>query len=81
MAAEIVREYDPVDRVLSETVDGRRMEYAYDPLGRPVGRPIPEGVVSTWTYDPAGAPLFTFAGHTTSFNYDQMAVRPAAAWA
>ncbi|MFI9247219.1 DUF6531 domain-containing protein [Streptomyces sp. NPDC053086] len=55
--AEVVLERDSLGRVLSETVNGRTTRNAYDALGRRIRRVTPSGLVSEWTYDPAGRPL------------------------
>ncbi|MFG3014869.1 DUF6531 domain-containing protein [Streptomyces cinerochromogenes] len=55
--AEVALERDPLGRVLSETVNGRTATYVLDALGRRTRRTTPSGLVSEWTYDPAGHPL------------------------
>ncbi|MBT2383503.1 DUF6531 domain-containing protein [Streptomyces sp. ISL-11] len=69
--AEVVYERDALGRVLSETVDGRRMTYAYDVLGRRTQRITPSGLTTEWTYDAVGRPteLRGDAG-ALGFSYD-----------
>ncbi|MEU1403255.1 DUF6531 domain-containing protein [Streptomyces sp. NPDC005728] len=55
--AEVVLERDLLGRVLSETVNGRTTTHVHDGVGRRVRRTTPSGLVSEWTYDPAGQPL------------------------
>ncbi|RSS87044.1 type IV secretion protein Rhs [Streptomyces sp. WAC05292] len=58
-------------RVVSETVNGRTITYAYDVLGRRVSRTTPSGATATWTYDAAGRRLsLTTSGRTIGFGYD-----------
>lgn len=71
-AAELVVERDELGRVLAETVDGRRVESAYDRAGRRVRRTTPAGTESTWEYDAAGRPVALHtAGQTVRFGYDE----------
>ncbi|WP_460429206.1 RHS repeat-associated core domain-containing protein, partial [Amycolatopsis endophytica] len=70
-SAEIVFERDLLGRVLRETVNGRSVVSAYDPLGRRVERVTPSGATSTWSYDGNHRPtLLRTAGRTMSFGYD-----------
>ncbi|GHJ39773.1 putative T7SS-secreted protein [Streptomyces sp. TS71-3] len=55
--AEIGYERDPLGRVLKETVNRRTTAYVYDALGRQIRRTTPTGLLSRWTYDPAGQPV------------------------
>ncbi|MEV8534016.1 putative T7SS-secreted protein [Streptomyces sp. NPDC051211] len=58
-------------RLLSETVDGRRLTYTYDALGRRTGRTTPSGAHSAWTYDAAGhRAALTTSGRTLTFDRD-----------
>ncbi|WP_344385519.1 putative T7SS-secreted protein [Streptomyces thermolineatus] len=70
-AAEVLFEHDLLDRLLSETVNGRTTRYTYDALGRRTSRTTPGGITSTWTWDAAGRPagLHTEAGQL-DFAYD-----------
>ncbi|MER7174528.1 putative T7SS-secreted protein [Streptomyces mesophilus] len=62
---------DRFGRLVSETVDGRELRYAYDELGRRTGRTTPTGAVSTWSYDAAGRRThLTTSGRTIDFAYD-----------
>lgn len=79
--AEIVREFDPVGRILSESVNGRTMAYAYDVMGRLVRRRTPSGTVSTWTYDTVGLPAeLELAGHGTRFSFDALGRETSRTW-
>ncbi|MFI6056383.1 DUF6531 domain-containing protein [Streptomyces violascens] len=64
-------ERDGLGRVLSETVNGRTISYAYDALGRRIRRVTPSGLVSEWTYDPASRAthLWSDAG-ALAFTHD-----------
>ncbi|MES4890408.1 DUF6531 domain-containing protein [Streptomyces sp. NPDC096012] len=55
--AEVVLERDSLGRVLAETVNGRTTTHVHDAVGRRTRRVTPSGLVSEWTYDPAGRPL------------------------
>ncbi|WP_432070770.1 RHS repeat-associated core domain-containing protein, partial [Streptomyces sp. AA1529] len=70
-AAEVTLERDALGRVLSETVNGRTVSYAYDAAGRRTRRTTPAGHTSTWTYDAADRPLsLTTDGGSLSFTHD-----------
>ncbi|MFI8266251.1 putative T7SS-secreted protein [Streptomyces sp. NPDC085665] len=67
----LTRLRDRHGRLVSETVDGRELTFAYDVLGRRTGRTTPSGATSSWTYDPVGRPTtLTAAGRTMSFERD-----------
>ncbi|MFI0817157.1 DUF6531 domain-containing protein [Streptomyces sp. NPDC021098] len=69
--AELSIERDALGRVLSETVNGRTTTYAYDAVGRRTDRTTPGGLLSRWTYDPAGRPTHLDNGAgALSFTYD-----------
>nr|WP_279577608.1 DUF6531 domain-containing protein [Streptomyces cyanogenus] len=69
---EVSLERDPMGRVVAETVNGRRISYAYDALGRRSRRTAPSGLVSEWTYDATGrATALHTADHTLTFSYDK----------
>lgn len=62
---------DRFGRLRTESVNGRELSYAYDELGRPVGRTTPTGATSTWAYDSAGnRTRLTTAGRTIDFQHD-----------
>ncbi|MCX4970203.1 DUF6531 domain-containing protein [Streptomyces sp. NBC_00654] len=62
---------DRYGRLRSETVNGRKMSYEYDRLGRRTGRTTPSGAVSTWAYDGAGRRTsLTTSGRILSFEHD-----------
>ncbi|GAA1235392.1 RHS repeat-associated core domain-containing protein [Kitasatospora nipponensis] len=68
---ELTRRYDPVGRLLAETVDGRTVSFGYDVLGRRTSRRTAAGTVSEWTYDAADNPTsLTSAGHRIDFEHD-----------
>ncbi|MFC7928641.1 putative T7SS-secreted protein [Streptomyces cinereoruber] len=71
--ARLERLRDRYGRLLSETVNGRTLSYAYDEVGRRVGRTTPGGSVSTWTYDAAGRRTsLTASGRELSFSFDAL---------
>ncbi|MFI9806375.1 DUF6531 domain-containing protein [Streptomyces sp. NPDC052301] len=55
--AEVVLERDMLGRTLSEAVNGLTTTHVHDVVGRRTRRVTPSGLVSEWTYDPAGQPL------------------------
>lgn len=58
-------------RLKYETVNGRRLSYEYDALGRRVGRTTPAGAHSRWSYDAAGNRTeLTTSGRTITFDHD-----------
>ncbi|MFI6106064.1 putative T7SS-secreted protein [Streptomyces sp. NPDC051310] len=69
--ATLTRLRDKYGRLRSETVNGARLEFTYDSLGRRTGRTTPTGAVSEWTHDAAGrrGKLVT-AGRTLIFKRD-----------
>ncbi|MEU0659901.1 putative T7SS-secreted protein [Streptomyces lavendulocolor] len=69
--ATLVRLRDRHGRLQSETVNGARLEFSYDALGRRTGRTTPTGAVSEWTYDAAGRRTgLVTAGRSLTFTYD-----------
>ncbi|MDX2292794.1 MULTISPECIES: putative T7SS-secreted protein, partial [Streptomyces] len=71
--ARLERLRDRHGRLRSETVNGRTMTYAYDDLGRRVGRTTPTGAVSEWTYDAAGRRTrLTSSGRELTFSFDAL---------
>ncbi|MFJ2773631.1 DUF6531 domain-containing protein [Streptomyces sp. NPDC087300] len=67
----LVLELDSSGRPLAETVDGRRLAYAYDEAGLPVGRTTPSGATSSWAYDEAGRlARLTASGRVIGFDRD-----------
>ncbi|MFC8129045.1 DUF6531 domain-containing protein [Streptomyces sp. NPDC057302] len=64
-------ELDAVGRRIAETVDGRTMRFAYDPVGNRTLRTTPSHARSTWEYDSAGRTTrLATAGHTIDFAHD-----------
>ncbi|MFD3678926.1 putative T7SS-secreted protein [Streptomyces sp. NPDC058613] len=62
---------DRFGRVVSETVNGRTLDFTHDALGRRTGRTTPSGVRSTWAYDAAGRRSeLTTSGRTLTFEHD-----------
>ncbi len=62
---------DRAGRIRTEAVDGRRLTYTYDKLGRRTTRTSPTGAVSEWSYDSAGNCIkLTTSGRTLSFAHD-----------
>jgi YD repeat-containing protein len=47
-------ERDRAGRVVAEGVDGRTVGLTRDAAGRVVGRRLPSGVATRWTFDDAG---------------------------
>lgn len=69
--ATLVRLRDRIGRLMSETVNGRTMTFAYDSLGRRTARTTPSGAVSSWTYDAAGRRTeLTTSDRTITFEHD-----------
>ncbi|WP_228981036.1 putative T7SS-secreted protein [Streptomyces sp. DH12] len=69
--ATLVRIRDRYGRLRSETVNGRKLSFDHDALGRRIGRTTPTGAVSTWGYDAAGNLLeLTASGRTIGFRRD-----------
>jgi RHS repeat-associated protein len=63
--------YDPVGRIVAETVDGQTVRHTYDLAGQRVRRVTPSGAVSAWTYDDDGLPaVLATAGGNLSFRHD-----------
>ncbi|MFG2502559.1 putative T7SS-secreted protein [Streptomyces sp. NPDC048441] len=62
---------DRFGRLRSEAVNGRKLTFTYDELGRRTGRTTPTGASSTWSYDAAGrrSRLVT-SGRNIDFAYD-----------
>lgn len=62
---------DRAGRLRAETVNGRRLSFSYDELGRRVGRTTPGGAASAWSYDASGRRAdLTTSGRRLSFSYD-----------
>ncbi|ORT57884.1 putative T7SS-secreted protein [Streptomyces sp. CB03238] len=71
--ARLERIRDRHGRLRSETVNGRTLSYAYDELGRRVGRTTPGGSVSAWLYDAAGRRTgLTASGRELAFTFDAL---------
>lgn len=71
--ARLERLRDGYGRLKSETVNGRTLTYAYDDLGRRIGRTTPTGAVSEWTYDAAGRRAkLTASGRDLTFSFDAL---------
>ncbi|MGW0699643.1 polymorphic toxin type 30 domain-containing protein, partial [Streptomyces sp. NPDC002867] len=69
--AILTRLRDRYGRLKSETVNGRKVTFDHDVLGRRTGRTTPSGTVSSWTYDPAGRRAsLTSSGRTLTFERD-----------
>ncbi|MEU7584400.1 DUF6531 domain-containing protein [Streptomyces sp. NPDC041068] len=63
--------YDRAGLLLTESVNGRELSFAYDELGRRIRRTTPAGATSAWSYDAVGHPTqLTTAGHSITFEYD-----------
>ncbi|MFB7860721.1 putative T7SS-secreted protein [Streptomyces sp. NPDC056069] len=71
--ARLERLRDRHGRLVSETVNGRTLSYAYDEAGRRVGRTTPGGSISTWAYDVAGRRTsIKTSGRELSFSFDAL---------
>ncbi|MFD6343593.1 putative T7SS-secreted protein [Streptomyces roseolus] len=71
--ARLERLRDRHGRLKSETVNGRTVTYAYDELGRRVGRATPSGAISEWTYDAVGRRTkLTTSGRELAFSFDEL---------
>ncbi len=69
--AEISFERDAVGRVLTEVINNRKITHLYDALGQRIRRTTPSGLISQWTYDPAGHPReFRSESGTVKLTYD-----------
>ncbi|MFE3496255.1 putative T7SS-secreted protein [Streptomyces sp. NPDC059175] len=69
--ATLTRLRDRFGRLRSETVNGQRMSFVHDALGRRTGRTTPGGAVSTWTYDATNRRTeLTTSGRTLAFERD-----------
>ncbi|SEO97695.1 DUF6531 domain-containing protein [Amycolatopsis saalfeldensis] len=68
---DLVLQYDPSGRVLSESLNGRVLASRYDAAGNRVWRRTPSGAESTWQYDQRGRPLSLRTGSgLLRFGYD-----------
>ncbi|RKN04314.1 DUF6531 domain-containing protein [Streptomyces radicis] len=68
---ELVRTFDVLGNLLTETVNGRTLSLTHDPLGRPLSRTTPAGHVTRWERDEAGrAVALNAAGRTVTFHRD-----------
>ncbi|MER7107059.1 putative T7SS-secreted protein [Streptomyces sp. NPDC000229] len=71
--ARLERIRDRHGRLRSETVNGRTLSYAYDELGRRVGRTTPGGSASAWSYDAAGRRTgLNVSGRELAFTFDAL---------
>ncbi|WP_250289118.1 putative T7SS-secreted protein [Streptomyces atroolivaceus] len=69
--AALTRMRDRYGRLKYEVVNGRRLTFEHDTLGRRSGRTTPGGAVSTWSYDAAGRRMeLTTSGRTLTFERD-----------
>ncbi|WP_051966807.1 polymorphic toxin type 28 domain-containing protein [Kitasatospora mediocidica] len=69
--ADVIRSFDALGNLLSESVNGRALTLTHDAGGRRTGRRTPSGHTSSWSYDPSGRPtqLATSSG-AFDFAYD-----------
>ncbi|MFJ8885943.1 putative T7SS-secreted protein [Streptomyces sp. NPDC102402] len=69
--AALTRVRDRHGRLKYEVVNGRRLTFEHDALGRRSGRTTPGGAVSTWSYDAAGRRReLTTSGRILTFERD-----------
>ncbi|MFF8945394.1 DUF6531 domain-containing protein [Streptomyces sp. NPDC014864] len=67
----LILELDQLGRRLSETFNGRTLNWTYDALGRRTRRTTPSGVSSTWRYDAGGRAVELLAsGRSIDFERD-----------
>ncbi len=68
---QLIRDYDAVSSLTSETVNGRTMTFAYDVAGRRTSRTTPTGVISEWAYDETGScRALSTSDRVIEFDYD-----------
>ncbi|WP_405928424.1 DUF6531 domain-containing protein [Streptomyces griseus] len=68
---KLTRLRDRYGRLVSESTNGRTLEFAYDEFGRKIGRKTPSGSISSWEYDPIGRhSSLTASGRRIEFGYD-----------
>ncbi|MFB6630299.1 RHS repeat-associated core domain-containing protein [Streptomyces sp. NPDC056362] len=70
--SRILLERDPLGRVVSETVNGATLSFAYDALGRRVARRTPSGAESRMEYAPGGLASYTAGEHVFRFERDAL---------
>ncbi|MEV6249650.1 putative T7SS-secreted protein [Streptomyces sp. NPDC051742] len=71
--ARLERLRDRYGRLTCETVNGRTLSYAYDRVGRQVGRTTPGGSISSWSYDAVGRRVsLTTSGRELAFSFDAL---------
>ncbi|MFF3400721.1 putative T7SS-secreted protein [Streptomyces sp. NPDC002659] len=69
--AALMRLRDRFGRLKSETVNGRKISFEHDAMGRRTGRTTPSGAVSSWKYDAASRRNeLTTSGRTLTFERD-----------
>ncbi|MFI0779259.1 DUF6531 domain-containing protein [Streptomyces sp. NPDC021212] len=79
---ELTRTYDPVGRLLSETVDGRTLHLAYDTAGQLACRRTPAGAETTYAYDTAGnRTTLTTGGRELTVTHDASGRETQRSWA
>ncbi|MFF5767786.1 RHS repeat-associated core domain-containing protein [Streptomyces tanashiensis] len=70
--SRIQLERDALGRVVSETVNGATLSFAYDALGRRVARRTPSGAESRMEYAPGGLVSYTAGDHVFRFERDAL---------
>ncbi|MFD9877445.1 RHS repeat-associated core domain-containing protein [[Kitasatospora] papulosa] len=68
----ILLERDSSGRVVTETVNGEPMTFAYDTLGRRVGRRTPSGAESSLGYNESGVASYAVGEHAFRFGHDRL---------
>lgn len=69
---ELLRSYDETGNILSESINGRMIEFSFDALRRVVRRRTPAGHVTSWKYRKGRNPSHLVTGsHVVLFNYDE----------
>ncbi|HEY0807685.1 MAG TPA: RHS repeat-associated core domain-containing protein, partial [Pseudonocardiaceae bacterium] len=69
--ADLRFSYDARGLILAETCNGRAVRSEYDAMGRRIGRTLPSGAHSDWSYDATGAPAqLRIGSHTLAMRRD-----------
>ncbi|MHC3815411.1 MULTISPECIES: RHS repeat-associated core domain-containing protein [unclassified Streptomyces] len=69
---DITLDHDLTGRIVTETVNGRSLSFAYDSVGRRTHRRTPSGAQSSLTYTPQGLATYSAGNHTFNFTRDAL---------